>query len=71
MKRWWVRAMFILSGGDNVYSDVSVAASSMEVALVKGTQEGRKQSVPKGRKVTEIRARVEPIERRPQEEPQC
>lgn len=67
MKHWWVRAMFLLAGGDNVYSDVSVAASSMEVALLKGTQEGRKQVVPAKRKVTEIRARVEPIERRPQE----
>jgi hypothetical protein len=64
MKSWWVRAGYWLADGSTVMHDTTVTASSMEAAMAAGVREGRKAAVPPRKKVTEIRARVEPVERK-------
>jgi hypothetical protein len=69
MKAWWVRVGFWLADGgyQKEHWDDVVEATSMEGALARGVREARKAMVPPRKKVVEIRARVEPAERRPKE----
>ena len=65
MKAHWVRVQFFLADGTRVIHDCgAVEASSHEAAMAAGVRAARKAAVPPRKKVTEIRARVEPVERR-------